>query len=239
MPAAKKLGRKRTSLRKILNALLYIAKAGCQWRLLPVDFPPWQTVYAMFRKWITEGVWEVLNARLRARVRAKAGKRCRPTAAILDSQSVRSSPHGGEVGYDAGKKIKGRKRHILVDTMGPLLGVKVTPASTPERAGALLLLAPLLLWFPWLRKLWVDGGYAGHEFSDWVRGLRRKLDVEVVKRSDTAKGFQLLAHRWVVERTFGWLMRHRRLVRGHETSTKSAEAFVLIAMIRIQLRRLA
>ena len=239
LPPAKKLGRKRTSLRRILDALLYIAKAGCQWRLLPVDFPPWQTVYAMFRKWITEGVWEVLNARLRARVRAKAGKRCRPTAAILDSQSVRSSPHGGEVGYDAGKKIKGRKRHILVDTLGLLLGVKVTPASTPERAGAMLLLSPLLFWFPWLRKLWVDAGYTGPQFADWVRGLRPMLDVEVVKRSDTAKGFQLLAHRWVVERTFGWLMRHRRLVRDHETSTSSAEAFVLIAMIRIQLRRLA
>ena len=127
---------------------------------------------------------------------------------------MKSSPHGGETGYDAGKKIKGRKRHILVDTMGLLLGVKVTPASTPERAGAMLLLAPLLLWFPWLRKLWVDGGYSGHEFSDWVRGFRPELQVEVVKRSDSAKGFQLLAHRWVVERTFSWLMRHRRQRRG-------------------------
>ena len=238
LPAARKLGRKRTSLRRILDALLYLAKAGCQGRLLPVAFPPWQTVYAVFRQWIAEGVWQHFNARLRAWVRAKAGKRCRPTAAILDSQSVKSSPHGGEAGDDAGKQIKGRKRHLLVDTMGLLLGVKVTPASTPERAGAMRLLAPLLLWFPWLRKLWVDDGYSGQEFADWVRGLRPKLQVEVVKRSNTAKGFQLLAHRWVVERTFGWLRRHRRLVRDHETATASAEAFGLIAMIRIQIRRL-
>ncbi len=239
LPPPQRLGRPRTDLRRILNALLYVAKAGCQWRLLPKEFPAWQTVYHVFRKWTREHVWEALNARLRALVRGRAGKRSRPTAAILDSQSVKSDPHGGAVGYDAAKKIKGRKRHLLVDTLGLLLGVHVTPASTPERAGAQALLARVLPWFFWLRLLWVDGGYSGTAFAAWVRDLRPKLAVTVVKRSDKASGFTVLPRRWVVERTFGWLMRHRRLVRDYETSTASAEAFVLLAMIRIQIRRLA
>lgn len=126
-----------------------------------------------------------------------------------------------------------------MDTLGLLLGVHVTPASTPERAGAQTLLARVLPWFIWLRLLWVDGGYTGTVFAAWVRGLRPKLAVTVVKRSDKTIGFTVLARRWVVERTFRWLMRHRRLVRDHETSTASAEAFVLLALIRIQIRRLA
>jgi transposase len=239
LPAPEPLGRPRTDLRRILNALLYVAKAGCQWRLLSKEFPAWQTVYHVFRKWARDHVWEALNARLRAAVRARAGRRSRPTAAILDSQSVKSDPHGGPVGYDAGKQIKGRKRHLLVDTLGLLLGVHVTPANTPERAGAQALLARVLPWLTWLRVLWADGGYTGAAFAAWVRNLRPKLAVTVVKRSDPARGFTVLAHRWVVERTFGWLMRQRRLVRDYETSAASAEAFVLLAMIRIQIRRLA
>ena len=172
-------------------------------------------------------------------VRKVHDKRSRPTAAILDSQSVKSDGHGGAVGYDAAKKIKGRKRHLLVDTLGLVLGVRVTPASIPERDGAQALLAPLLGWFTWLQRLWVDGGYCGPAFAQWVQGLRPKLKVEVVKRSDDVKGFVVLPRRWVVERTFGWLMRQRRLVRDYETTETSAEAWVYIAMIRIQLRRLA
>ena len=239
LPAPQALGRPRTNLRRILNALLYVAKAGCPWRLLPKDFPAWQTVYHVFRKWIREHVWEAFNARLRACVRARTGRRARPTAAILDSQSVKSDPHGGTVGYDAAKQIKGRKRHLLVDTLGLLLGVHVTPASTPERAGAQALLARVLPWFAWLRLLWADGGYAGADFAAGVRALRPKLAVAVVKRSDPVQGFTVLPRRWVVERTFGWLMRHRRLVRDYETSEASAEAFILLALIRIQVRRLA
>ena len=239
LPPPQHLGRPRTDLRRILNALLYVPKAGCQWRLLPKEFPAWQTVYQVFRKWARDHVWEGLNARLRAVVRARAGKRSRPTAAILDSQSVKSDPYGGAVGYDAGKKIKGRKRHLLVDTLGLLLGVHVIPASTPERGGAQALLARVLPWLTWLRLLWVDGGYTGAAFAAWVRGLRPKLAVTVVKRSDHASGFTVLPRRWVVEHTFGWLMRHRRLVRDYETSAASAEAFVLLAMIRVQIRRLA
>jgi transposase len=166
-------------------------------------------------------------------------KRARPTAAILDSQSVKSDPHGGDVGYDAAKRIKGRKRHILVDTLGLLLGIEITPASTPEREGAQALLKRVLKRFSWLRMMWVDGGYSGPAFAQWVRSIRPKLKTEVVKRSDDVSGFEVLPRRWVVERTFGWFMRHRRLVRDYETTETSAQAVAYIAMIRIQLRRLA
>lgn len=239
LPPRKARGRPPTCRRRILNGILYMVKTGCHWRSLPKDFPPHQTVFHIFRQWTLNHTWDAINARLRALVRKAAGKRCRPTAAILDSQSVKSDPHGGAVGYDAAKRIKGRKRHVLVDTLGLLLGIHVTPADVAERAGAQGLLERTLGWFAWLRLLWVDGGYSGEAFAQWVKGLRPKLKVEVVKRSDDAKGFKVLPRRWVVERTFGWLMRHRRLVRDYETSESSAEAWAYIAMIRIQLRRLA
>lgn len=239
LPKPKPRGRPPTDRRRIVDAILYVVKGGIQWRLLPADFPPWKTVYHVFRQWTRAHTWAALNARLRAHVRATHGKRSRPTAAILDSQSVKSDGHGGAVGYDAAKQIKGRKRHLLVDTLGLVLGVLVTPASTPERDGAKALLAPLLGWFTWLRLMWVDGGYSGTPFAQWIQGLRPKLKVEVVKRSDEVQGFVVLPRRWVVERTFGWLMRQRRLVRDYETTETSAEAWVYIAMIRIQLRRLA
>ena len=219
LPEKKKRGRPRISRREILNAILYIAKGGIQWRMLPNDFPAWQTVYHVFRKWQREGLWERVNARLRAKVRKRIGKRCRPTAAILDSQSVKSDPHRGVVGYDAGKRIKGRKRHVLVDTMG--------------------LLAQTVPWLEWLKLIWVDGGYSGSAFATFCRDLKSKLQVEVVKRTDDTKGFAVLPRRWVVERTFGWFMQHRRLVRDFETSESSASAWAYIAMIRIQLNRLA
>jgi transposase len=239
LPKPAKRGRPTVDRRRIIDAILYLVKCGCPWRYLPVDFPHWKTVYHVFRKWCHNHQWAVLNDTLRILVRKTHGKRSRPTAAILDSQSVKSDGHGGSVGFDAGKRIKGRKRHLLVDTLGLVLGVAVTPASTTERDGAQLLLGRVLGWFTWLRILWVDGGYTGKNFAQWVKGLRHKLAVEVVKRSDDTKGFKVLPHRWVVERTFGWLMRQRRLVRDYETTESSAEALVYIAMIRIQLRRLA
>ena len=239
LPKPCKTGRPPIDRRKIIDAILYMVKGGVPWRLLPSDFPCWKTVYHVFRQWKLDHTWEALNGRLRAQVRVQEGKRCRPTAAILDSQSVKSDCHGGKVGYDAGKKIKGRKRHILVDTLGLLLGIVVTPADTTEREGAQALLKRTLILFTWLRLLWVDGGYAGSVFAEWVRGLRSKLKVEVVKRSDDVTGFKVLPRRWVVERTFAWLMRHRRLVRDYEKTESSAEAWAYIAMIRIQLRRLA
>ena len=239
LPPVSKRGRPPTDRRLVLDAVLYIVKGGIPWRLLPSGFPTWKTVHSIFRKWTLNHTWEGINGQLRALVREQEDKRCRPTAAILDSQSVKSDGHGGTVGYDAGKKIKGRKRHLLVDTLGLVLGVLVTAASIPERQGAQLLLSRVLAWCNWLRRMWVDGGYSGPDFAQWVRGLRPKLQVEVVKRSDKTSGFTVMPKRWVVERTFGWLMRHRRLVRDYERTEISAEAWIYIAMIRIQLRRLA
>jgi putative transposase len=239
LPRISKRGRPPTDRRLVLDAILYIVKGGIPWRLLPTGFPPWKTVHSIFRKWTLNHTWGSINARLRALAREKEGKRCRPTAAILDSQSVKSDGQAGQVGYDAGKKINGRKRHLLVDTLGLVLGVLVTAAHVPEREGAQRLLPGVLGWFTWLRRLWVDGGYSGSEFAQWVRGLRPKLVVEVVKRRGKATGFAVLPRRWIVERTFGWLMRHRRLVRDYERTETSAEAWIYIAMIRIQLRRLA
>jgi transposase len=239
LPKPAKRGRPPTDRRRILDAILYVVKCGCPWRYLPTDFPPWKTVYHVFRQWTLNHQWAALNDALRTLVRRTHDKRSRPTAAILDSQSVKSAGHGGPVGYDAAKRIKGRKRHLLVDTLGLVLGVAVTPANTTERAGAQLLLGRVLGWFTWLRILWVDGGYTGETFAQWVKGLRPKLAVAVIKRSDTTTGFKVLARRWVVERTFGWLMHQRRLVRDYETTESSAVAWIYIAMIRIQLRRLA
>ena len=239
LPNPSKRGRPLTDRRWVVSAILYVIKGGIQWRLLPVHFPPWKTVYHVFRKWTLDGTWEALNAKLRSKVRKTVDKHARPTAAILDSQSVKADPHGGEVGYDAAKRIKGRKRHILVDTLGLLLGIEITPADVPEREGAQALLKRVLKKFSWLRMMWVDGGYSGPAFAQWVRSIRPKLKTEVVKRSDDVSGFEVLPRRWVVERTFGWFMRHRRLVRDYETTESSAQAVAYIAMIRIQLRRLA
>jgi len=239
LPKRHKLGRPPIDRRQIIDAILYVVKGGIQWRLMPVDFPAWQTVYHIFRAWARNHTWEAINARLRAQVRKEAGKRCRPTAAILDSQSVKSDGHGGVVGYDAAKRINGRKRHLLVDTLGLVLGIHITASNATEREGAQCVLGRTLAWFSWLRLLWVDGGYCGPAFAQWVKSLRPKLEVQVVKRSDEVQGFKILPRRWVIERTFGWLMRHRRLVRDYEATTSSAEAWAYIAMIRIQLRRLA
>ncbi len=239
LPKHSKRGRPRTDLRQVLDAIFYVVKGGIPWRYLPVGFPPWQTVYGVFRRWKQDHQWAALNDALRRLVRKDQGRRPQPTAAVLDSQSVKSAGHGGPVGYDAGKRIKGRKRHLLVDTLGLVLGAVVTPADTTERDGGKAVLGRVLVWLASLRLLWVDGGYTGDTFAKWVKALRAKLAVEVVKRSDDVRGFKVLPHRWVVERTFGWLMYQRRLVRDYERTISSAEAWVYIAMIRIQLRRLA
>jgi len=196
-------------------------------------------LWHLFRRWKGDHLWAALNDALRILVRKDQGKRSQPTAGMLDSQSVKSAGHGGPVGYDAGKRIRGRKRHLLVDTLGLVLGVVVTPADTTERDGAKAVLRRVLRWLIWLRLLWADGGYTGAAFANWVKARRRTLAVQVVKRSDAVRGFKVLPRRWVVERTFGGLLHHRRWVRDYEQTISSAEAFVYIAMIRIQLRRLA
>lgn len=239
LPEPKKRGRPPCDRRVVVNAVLYMVKGGVPWRLLPTNFPPWKTIYHIYRAWSLDHTWAALNDALRTCVRAAEGRDEQPSAAILDSQSVKSNGHGGEVGFDAGKKIKGRKRHVLVDTLGLLLGIIVTPASCPEREGAQKVLGLVGDWFTQLRKLWVDGGYSGPLFAQWVKEQWPKLEVEVVKRSDSTTGFAVLPRRWVVERTLGWLMQHRRLVRDYERSAWSAQAWVHLAMIRIQLRRLA
>jgi len=225
LPKPAQRGRPPADRRRILEAILYVVKGGLPWRYLPTDFPPWQTVYTVFRPWTRNPQWAALNDAPRTLVRKTHAKRSRPTAAILDSQSVKSAGHGGNVGYDAARRIKGRKRHRLVDPLGLVLGVAVTPASTTERDGAQVILGRVLGWFPWLRILWVDGGDTGETFAHWVKGLPPKLAVEVVKRSGATAGFKVLPRRWVVERTFGWLMRQRRLVRDYETTETSAEAW--------------
>ncbi len=239
LPKLHRRGRPPTDRRRVVNAILYVHPGDIPWRLLPSNFPPWQTAYHVFRAWTLDPTWAALNDARRLCPQREEGRRDQPSAAVLDSQSVKSDGPGGEVGYDAGKRIQGRKRHLLVDPLGLLLGVGVTPASCPEREGAQTVLSRVADWFPRLRRLWVDGGYTGEAFGHWVKAHWPKLAVAVVKRSDDVRGFVMLPRRWVVERTFGWLMRHRRRVRDYERTESSAEAWIQLAMIRIQLRRLA
>jgi putative transposase len=240
-PAAKRRGRPPTDLRRICNALLYFVRAGCAWRLLPHDFGPWKTVYHYFWLWSRQDYWQLIHNVLRGEVRVQAGKRREPTAAILDSQTVRSADQAGERGYDAAKKTKGIKRHILVDTLGLLLALCVTRADVPERAGARSFLDRALAGFRWLRCLWADQGYGGDDFAAWVAARRKTgtLRLEVVPRDKNLHGFAALPKRWIVERTFGWFMKHRRLVRHYEIKASHAEAWLHISMIGIMLRRLA
>ncbi len=207
---------------------------------MPKEFGPWQTLCGYFRKWCKEDQWSLINHTLRICVRKEAGKRAEPTAAILDSQTVRSADHAGERGYDGAKQTKGRKRHVLVDTLGLLLWVMVTPADVGERAGAAGFLPKALAWFRWLRCIWADQGYAGEQFEAWVASHRKTgtLRMEIVSKIYPRR-FSVLPKRWIVERTFGWLVRNRRLVRDYEITTSSAEGWIYISMIGLMLRRLA
>lgn len=239
--APKSRGRPPTDMRRLCNALLYQIRAGGAGRLLPKDFGPWETVYGYFRNWRRLGRWPLIHDFLRGEVRVQAGKRVQPTAAILDRQTVRSADQAGERGYDAAKKTKGIKRPILVDTLGLLLAVCVTPADVPEREGARGFLGKAWACFRWLRCLFADQGYGGPDFAAWVAKHRKTgtLRLEVVARPEGQRGFNVLFKRWIVERTFGWFMKHRRLVRNYEVKAENAEAWLLIAMIGVMLRRLA
>ena len=221
----------------MVNAILYVLKTGCQWRQLPREFPAWTAVYYYFYRWTQDGTWERLNHTLRSRLRQKGGRHKHPTGACLDSQSVKGTAVPGVRGYDAGKHVNGRKRHILVDTLGLLLTVVVTVASVQDRDGARLLLRRLPGGGKKLRKIWVDGGYAG-QLVEWV-AKRFAFCLAVVLRPKERKGFVLLPRRWVVERTFGWLNHSRRLSKSYERLTRTDESWVYIAMTRLMLERLA
>ena len=224
-------------LRMVVNAILYLLTSGCQWRYLPKEYPKWQSVYYHFRKWKKTGLWKQIHGGLRAQVRVKAGKHKHPTAGSLDSQSVKITAVAGEEhGFDAGKNIKGRKRHILVDTLGLLLAVIVTSASLQDRDGARKLLQNLNGSCKKLRKVWVGSGYRG-VLLEWVK-MNFSFILEVVLRSDNWKGFVILPRRWVVERTFAWLSNHRRLSKDYERFCQTSETFIYVAMTRLMLRRL-
>ena len=237
-PKPAKRGRRRKhSFRELLNAIFYLVKTGCQWRNVPKEFAPWRTVYHYFRLWKTNGLWERIHTHLREHLRVVEGRKPQPSAAIIDSQSVKSSEVSDERGYDAGKKINGRKRHILVNTMGLILLVMVLPANIQDRDGAQQLLAAFYgrVTRRRVKHIWADGGYAG-ALLDKVRKLWR-CTVEIVKRSELHT-FKVLPRRWVVERTFGWLGRSRRLTRDYERQAKTGETMVYLAMIRLMLARL-
>lgn len=238
IPPAKPGGRPRTlEMRAVVNAILYIVVGGCQWRMLPRTYPNWKSVYDYFRQWRDDGTWRRIHDMLRAQLRGSVGRDKHATAGCLDSQSVKTCQGPGVRGYDSGKNVKGRKRHLLVDTLGLLMAVVVSAASISDPAGAKGVFRRLGGTGKKLRRIWVDGTYRG-KLVEWVSGHYKFL-LEPVLRSDDMKGFVILPRRWVVERTFAWLTQCRRLSKDYEVLPASSEAMIYIAMIRLMLRRLA
>ncbi len=228
-------------LREVVNGLMYILSAGCQWRAIPKDLPPRSTLYDYFDLWNWDGTLDRIHDALYGECREKAEREASPTAAIIDSQSVKSAekrgPHDPH-GYDAGKKIKGKKRHILVDTQGLLMHAIVHGADVQDRDGGVLLMATLFGLHPFLLKLYADGGYQGAQFQDALGAILKRVNIEIVKRSDQAQRFVVLPKRWIVERTFAWLGRCRRLAKDWECLNRKALAFLKLASIRLMTRKL-
>jgi putative transposase len=254
LPGSGKPGRPRKhAWRAILNAIFYVLRTGCQWRCLPHDFPKWKTVYHYFRRWRKAQVWTRLHTHLREQLRVTLRREAQPSAGIIDSQSVKTTGIGGERGYDGVKQIKGRKRHLLVDTQGLVLTVKVHPADIMDRDGVTLLLPPepIQAAFPRLTHVWLDAGYNGKDKgSDWieqhlgwttqvVKPPSRRVLVAAHVEPTPRPAFTVLPRRWVVERTFAWLGQHRRLSKDYERLCETSEAMVYVAMSRLMLRRLA
>ena len=238
VPAAKPGGRPRSlDMRQVVNAIFYLLTTGCQWRMLPHDYPNWKSVYHYFRQWRDDGTWRRIHDTLRAEVRRRAGRHKHATAGCLDSQSVKTSANRGVRGYDNGNKVNGRKRHLLVDTLGLLITVVVTAASVSDADGARQVFRRMGGPGKKLRKIWVDGMYRG-QLLEWV-AEHLWFRLEPVMRPEGQKGFLLLPRRWVVERTFAWLTQCRRLSKDYEVLPATSEALIYLAMTRVMLRRLA
>jgi len=243
IPPAKPGGNKRmVDIRQVTNAVMYVLSTGCQWRAIPKDLPPRSTVHGYLVRWTHDGTLEGMHHALYVKCREQEAREASPTAAIIDAQSVKSAEKGGAAidphGYDAGKKIKGKKRHVLVDTQGFVLDAIVTAADIQDRDGGAMLLATLFGMFPFLLKLYADSGYQGPQFQKALKRILSTVEVEIVKRSDRQKGFVVLPKRWVVERTLAWLNRCRRLAKDWENLNVKARAFLLLASIRLMVRRL-